>query len=292
MSQKKRFYKFREIFPWFVAGLAVLSSHLTADYIWDWTNKTESETFSLLKIIYVIVFIGSAYLTYWLKNNFFKIHVLHKPPEKRKHLVLFLSNLQKNLAESNGIPDWIKLSNDINKDIRALEEHKENSPPLRWSWEMPLRGIRHHLNPMKLETVTMVCSNESILQVQWFLNICRQYDQLRNVTFYVFAKKDDRPEIICTSPATTINLTQGFDFENFEELSDAMRNLLKVFKEKNYDEKEIMVDFTGGQKVTSIVAISMTVNRKINAQYVQTNKWWNVLSYSVRHFPSAGESET
>ena len=65
-----------------------------------------------------------------------------------------------------------------------------------------------------------------------------------------------------------------------------MRTLLQEFKKKKYYDEDIVIDFTGGQKMTSIVAISMTVNRKINAQYVQTNDPWGVLSYNVRHTPS------
>jgi len=42
-----------------------------------------------------------------------------------------------------------------------------------------------------------------------------------------------------------------------------------------------MIDFTSGQKPTSIVAATLTFNRKIKAQYVQTNDPWRVLSYDV-----------
>ncbi len=44
-----------------------------------------------------------------------------------------------------------------------------------------------------------------------------------------------------------------------------------------------MIDFTGGQKVTSVVAASLTFNRRIKAQYVQTNPPWQVVSYDVIH---------
>lgn len=151
---------------------------------------------------------------------------------------------------------------------------------------MPLRGIRHHLETLELKTVTIVCSDKSIFQVNLFLDICKKYDQLKDITLYVLAKKANRIVLARMYPTTTIDFLQGFDFENLNGLSHAMRTLLREFKREKFHDKDIMIDFTGGQKVTSILAISMTVNREIMAQYVQTNEPWSVLNYSVRHVPS------
>ena len=65
-----------------------------------------------------------------------------------------------------------------------------------------------------------------------------------------------------------------------------MDNLLREFRSKEYAEKDIMIDITGGQKPTSIVGAAMTFNLKIKAQYVQTNKPWGVRSYDVVLSPS------
>ena len=52
-------------------------------------------------------------------------------------------------------------------------------------------------------------------------------------------------------------------------------------RRKGIPESEIMVDFTGGQKPSSVVAAAVTFNRRVKAQYVQTNRPWNVVSYDL-----------
>jgi hypothetical protein len=50
-----------------------------------------------------------------------------------------------------------------------------------------------------------------------------------------------------------------------------------------FQEDEIMIDFTGGQKVTSVVAAYISANSKVKAQYVQTNDPWQVKSYHMKY---------
>jgi sigma54-dependent transcription regulator len=76
------------------------------------------------------------------------------------------------------------------------------------------------------------------------------------------------------------------NFESFDELSKAMWMLIRKYLKDNQPEKDIMIDFTGGQKVTSVVAAAVTFNRKIKAQYVQTKSPWDVLSFDVIHASS------
>lgn len=76
-------------------------------------------------------------------------------------------------------------------------------------------------------------------------------------------------------------LEGGWDFERFDDLSRAVLHLLRVFKRQRVRDDQIMIDFTGGQKVTSVVAASVTFNRTIKAQYVQTNEPYAVISYDI-----------
>jgi hypothetical protein len=48
-----------------------------------------------------------------------------------------------------------------------------------------------------------------------------------------------------------------------------------------FREKEVVVDFTGGQKVTSGAALLLTFNREIKAQYIQTNAPWEPLWFDI-----------
>ncbi len=149
---------------------------------------------------------------------------------------------------------------------------------------MPLRAIYHHLGI--LESVTIICSKESLGQVHLFLNICKKYTQLEKITFLLLTLKKGRPEVVDTQLLSPENIFQardvakfeGLDFENFDQLTDALLCLIRKFK---HAENDIMIDITGGQKPTSIVGASVTFNQKIKAQYVQTGGENEVRSYDV-----------
>jgi hypothetical protein len=87
--------------------------------------------------------------------------------------------------------------------------------------------------------------------------------------------------VLATPPKETV--TQGgWDFEQFDDLSRAVLHLLHDFKQRRVRDGQIMIDFTGGQKVTSILAASVTFNRTVKAQYVQTNLPHEVISYDIQ----------
>jgi len=286
----KIYLKLQEWTPWFTAALAVLSSNWAATAISGTINlwaSGETGSISLLQIVYCFIFIGAICLLYRQRNAFFRPHtrrLSNERPEQRPHLVMFLSNLPKKLEESDGLPTKLttKLNlscNSIDKIIQALEELKQADPPLRWPWEMPLRAIRHHLPILK--TVTLMCSNESLPQAHLFINICQKCDEMARVKFHLLVRQKEQAQLLTSSDVNLICSHEGWDFESFDELSRALSILLKEFKKRKYLDQEIMIDFTGGQKVTSVVAVAMTLNRQIKAQYVQTNPPWGILSYDV-----------
>lgn len=281
----KRFYsKLQELFPWFTAALVALSVGWAGDAVQETFNVWISGTMGVLSLsrcAYILSFLGSAILLYRQRETFFRPrtrYLRNETPEKRRHLILFLSNLNTNKGKfNNGVPDGLTLSNDLNADIKRMEVLKDKKPPLYWSWEMPLRGLRHHIGI--LQSVTIICSKKSIEQAHWFLDICRRYDSLKDITFFILAK--DPAELIST-PSGALGSARGWDFEDFNELSNAMWTLMKELKRQHdIRESEITIDFTSGQKVNSVVATAITFNRKIKSQYVQTNKPYAVLGYDA-----------
>ncbi len=246
--------------------------------------------FSPLRFGYALFFI---IMVYWLIRNrtkFFppRTRRLKQATEKRKHLVLFLSNLPPVFNKTAGVPEWLPLSEDIHPDIQKIESLKRKDPRrYRWQWEMPLRAIAHHLEKDNskedtLQTVTIICSKKSISQIKHFSTICTIYRQLQGKHFYLLAQKSENTSsLIPLSPAIDITPFQGYNFEDFDEIVSAMDRLLLEFAKKGFSERDIMVDITGGQKPTSIVGAAMTFNLKIKAQYVQTNAPWKVISYDV-----------
>jgi hypothetical protein len=279
---------FREIFPWLLGAAVMISS--------NWAAAAISETFSYvcegpvsrlspspLRIGYVLLYVVIWYFIIRWRNTFLPPrtrYLTSETAEKRKHLVLFLSKLPDQLSNEGGIPSYLCLTTDLANDIRQIRELKCGpSGHPHWQWEMPLCAIFHHLG--KLETVTLVCSSESMKQVSLFLRICMNYEDLKPIMFFALGNGKDNVEYLqVTSPEDTGAL-KGFNFESFDELSDAMGVLRMKFKEEGRSESQIMIDITGGQKPTSIVGAAMTINRRIKAQYIQTNYPWRVLSYDV-----------
>jgi hypothetical protein len=163
----------RELLPWFAAAIVALSSGWAGDAIKEtldlWLSGNKG-VWSLSRCIYISIFLGSAILLYRQRNAFFRPrtrYLRNETPEQRKHLILFLSNLNTNKGKFNhGVPDGLTLSNDLNADIKKMEILKDNKQPLYWSWEMPLRGLNHHFGV--LQSVTIICSKQSIEQVHWF----------------------------------------------------------------------------------------------------------------------------
>lgn len=280
--------KARELLPWAIGALVVLSSNLAASGFLEtfevWASG-ERGIICYSRIAYIASFFIALCLLYWQRRAFLPPRtrlLANEPAEHRKHLVLFLSNLPDHLAQSAGIPDGLMLSNDLEQDLLMIEEHKRRKPldPIaRWSWEMPLRAIREHLGV--LESVTLICSRESLPQAPLFLSICGRYRQLEQINFDLLAQDRSRPVLRSGRDLPALDSCEGWDFESFDQLSRALWTLLKKFRKRKYPDDEIMIDFTGGQKVTSIVAATMTFNRQIKAQYVQTNDPWRVLSYDV-----------
>lgn len=280
----------QESIPWIAAAVSVLSAHLTASAILDLLGKGETPVSAGWNALFIICFIGSVFYLFRKRNSLFRPRTQFLAREKvkpRKHLVLFLSILNPRVAyDVRGIPEGLTLDlKNLDADLENMVYWKSNKP--YWPWEMPFRAIREHLGQDTPETVTVICSNESIQQAWKFLWICRQYPEFHKIKrYFCLVCRDAGAELLEPTSARDFEDCTGWDFESFDDLSRALAGMLKKFKAWKIREEDLMIDFTGGQKVTSVVAAAMTFNRKIKAQYVQTNPDFKVFSYDVILAPS------
>ena len=270
--------------PWVVATVTVLSANWASTIIWDLFKDGD---FSWGRAFSLAFFVLMVFFLYLVRKGLFRPRtreLRNVPAEKRKHLVLFLSNLNPAYVEK-GIPkDWT-LANSLSEDITMMENRKKENPQDRWAWEMPLRALKHHREKQRendnlLESVTIICSEKSIKQVHEFRNICKQYSEFSGLKYFILSKGPSRLLDI-TDTDDGLAGEEGLNFESFDDLSDALWHLLRKLKKRKYKEQDIMIDFTGGQKPSSVVAASITFNRKVKAQYVQTDPDYEVLSYNV-----------
>lgn len=58
---------------------------------------------------------------------------------------------------------------------------------------------------------------------------------------------------------------------------------MQEFSRRGINDKDIVIDITGGQKPNSVVGAVVTFNRRIKAQYVQTEGDNAIIQYDVVH---------
>jgi hypothetical protein len=282
--------------PWIVGGLVILTGNCAAYSLWETLQALMTliigkkwGTISPTGILAFALFLISVCVLYQKVKERTRLHTrkLFKedPAELREHLVLFISEL-KDYEKPSGLPPGLVLTGNLENDLRAIEEHKKPGP--RWTWEMPFRALMHHLGKSpylyqesKLETVTLLFSQQSILSRDQFLACFSPYAHEGNFAFNVLIKQRGTPGLFQNPLSSPPDEGHGWDFEHFDELSEALRYLLNQFEAQGISEHEIMLDFTGGQKPSSAVAVAMTFNSKIKAQYIQTNPPMHAISYDL-----------
>jgi hypothetical protein len=269
----------REIAPWLAAAITALLLGLLGSALYDLVDEL------LIRRVEIVVFGGlfalSAIWLYRQRLAFLRPRTRgfrKRDPEPRQHLVLFLSALEtKGVSLVEGVPKGIDLSHNLQADLKTLEKYKETNPP--WRWEMPLRGLLPH--KASLQTVTVVTSPESLKQLRWFCAIVQRYLQ-PSIKHRALVRRNDRPEFVPLAADLVFpDDCSGWKFEDFEDLSSAMQYFIQQMRASGARDAEIIIDFTGGQKVTSVVAAAATFNTRIEAQYVQTGPPWDVLSYDM-----------
>lgn len=174
---------------------------------------------------------------------------------------LILEFTGKTKDEQNG---RVKLTGNLRGDVEVM---RETNPS--WNWAPLLRGILPHLYPRRtLRLVYLIGSVKGSVQE---LRACKQLIETYLIPF------DIPSENVVTHP-------EGVPFEDHNRLIDALNQALASAKERFRDlrERDIVIDITGGQKPTSIAGASVTLNRDVYIQYVQTLYPFDVIKYAVR----------
>ena len=269
--------------PWIALSTTALSTPLASSAIQKIFEKlifgidTLKQNEMWPNVLYIALFFISIKWLYSLRSHLFKARTQGMQnvvnPELREHLILFLSNIpEAHLSKYTKqlIPNGLSL---VNKGLQSLDDDLQaiKAGNSRWSWEMTLRAIRYHIGKIDsptLKTITVICSPESIEQFPQFRGIVENYLIKTQIELKLLAKKD---ESYCWDNCNDSSAKLcGYDFEDFDELTTALYWCIKQHMKKKIKEKDIMIDFTGGMKVTSVVAATLTFNSNIKAQYIST----------------------
>jgi hypothetical protein len=127
----------------------------------------------------------------------------------------------------------------IREDIDALDSLKPN-------WQQLLRGIAPFVEAaVEIEYVTLMASTQSEAFLQQSADLLRPY----------------------LSKATFEMKTIG-DFDDYQTTLDCFGVLLQERRENGIHDAEVVIDVTGGQKITSAAGAAATLNGSVVFQYV------------------------
>lgn len=125
----------------------------------------------------------------------------------------------------------------------------------RHSWQMANKAIEHHES--QLLHLYVIPSKESAAQFDLFERLVKG-----------------------SYPKITVHRLSAIDFENIDEVYEEVDHAYHLIKENGYKEKDIVLDITGGQKVTSIIGAIFSLGFDRRFQYVST-KDKRVLAYDL-----------
>jgi hypothetical protein len=180
---------------------------------------------------------------------------VYKTPQKTQALIVFLSPpiRDEELVESI-------LSGEKKLDLN-LQQDRER---FRGPWRMIIEAVNYHLP--ELVHLVIIPSTE---------------------TRQEFIKLKKCIELLC--PAKQIEIIvgkgcdNGLDFEDVRELVEALDKIYQSLKtESGYNAQAILIDITGGQKVSTIAGAIVSLSEGRSFQYVST-KNYSINTYDVTY---------
>lgn len=226
-------------------------------------------------IIGLAVFSVSAAVGWHYRRKFLPVTTLKPARKPKPHAVLIwmLSDCKNNSYD----PDNRRLSiynekDELTKIIdftgKSLDQAIKEFSTVYCNWEPLLRGIEPHTRHQTLQHIYILGSSGT-------KSSHAQIDRVKPFLTHML-ENHGAPELH-TWPSD-----EGIDFEDLDELKEAIESITRNAREMKLSEKDIMIDCTGGQKTTSIAAALASLHHQnLEFQYVQTGGDKQVLSFNV-----------
>lgn len=225
---------------WFPDGIEDFLSYLQAASMqmglvpWAINWKLALSIVFILIVLFTIKFLP--------KNTQIKVHA--DQPRTRKVLAIFLSTFgpwSQNQKETYQNIDELKVV--VGSD--EFDRERIN----RTNWAMPLSAIEYHKKTLR--EVLVFTSSDSSSQFKVFQDL-----------------------IMRLHPSLKIKemVSGGSDFEDIETAFNGVNRLYKNAIASGYNEKDILVDVTGGHKTNSIAAAMATLAAGREFQYLNKDR--------------------
>lgn len=206
---------------------------------------------------------GFSYI-YRNRRNYIPVRSLGpgRPPVPHKILVFHLSPSNENPAHNQVEYDvaggWWRINGvDLNKEEIDLAISEAG----QWNWAQLLRAVNQHIEA--LECIYLIGSKGDRGS---------------------FAQIDKARQLLIPYVGATVKIErhkEAIDFEDLGELHQVIINTTRQFKQRNYHPREIIIDITGGFKVTSIAGALATLHlQDLEFEHVQTIDEHKVMAYN------------
>lgn len=249
---------------WLALGLE--GRHLFSDWFKSDANYSRGLFWLFLGISFALV-IGSSVGLYLHRRRFLPVRNLSRTASSSNsysHLILIISppNLEPVFPRGQLFPPTIGTvtlgGESLDNDIKSLEA-------IRWNWQQLLRALSALKDSSTLKCIYLIGSSsspDSKGSYDWL-------DSCKALVGHYFPETE------------VVKYRKPVDFENLRDLMDTIHEIIQIAKKESAQEKDIIIDVTGGLKTASIGAALATLHNKVTFQYVQTYHPYTVFAYDV-----------
>ncbi|SMO71300.1 CRISPR-associated protein (Cas_Cas02710) [Balnearium lithotrophicum] len=238
----------------FITGFIISLLSIVAGWIPDGLNEFffEKDAKGIILFGIAIFILTILILCAYKLSEELEYDIYEEEPEKRKVLILFLSDNKPNKDQIEEIIQSLKEISNLEEKIEKIQNSDIKN------WRMPLEAIKFHLP--KLEKIIVVTSPSS----------SKKFNLFRLLSETVFNKKLNFVE------------KKAADFESVKHIFNLIRKTFEELEKENYKDKDIIIDVTGGTKPVSIAgALTTSYYPSRKFQYI-SNVDYSVKSYDVR----------
>ena len=277
--------KWRHVFAWLVAGAIILISGWVGDGL-EGNTIFYSDRNEYLPVKWcvlgglVIAWILLTMLLDWLLLYILPLRTLSQKKQAEPHRILITP-----ISGSKKLLDTIELRLD---GYWLVHKDKDAASPCEARFADGLDSL----------FAIYESSSHSVVPLLRSLKCHSRENTLKQVHFLASSQSKEFADGLKLALANCITNVEihvyehALDFEDIDNVYHALDEIInRVTKDKGvFTDKDIIVDFTGGQKPTSVALALYTLQRNIVCQYVQTGGDKEVLQYDMALRSATGHS--
>ena len=233
----------------------------------DWIPKAALLVAALLAVAYLWTLIRRAQraATEEVTVSAQEVHV-----PKCRAVILFLSYRRGKIPVTDWLADPRFHGGISNPEIPKI---MDPDPKIRESWRMPVEGVAIHYP--KIERLIVFTSSDYVtdpLKKSIDEGSYKQYAEFKLLVERLFEGTGRNVKVtdLCKFLKGRKEFETGVDFEDAHALVDALVAVYRELHREKYQNKEIMVDVTGGPKVTTVAGAAVVLGKDQVFQYIST----------------------